>query len=326
MRRRRFIVGTIALTTFSSGCLWLDGSEEPGDSSTPQTPDGSESPQPNVLHVEQRTPVSDGSFTETERSTPLEANAFISMYEEILRSKDIQTEWASNVREETIEVLYSANDSNHEQLVKLFADAFIELTRRTGGSGWDMRFVVRQSGNTWYEWTLTDDLAREYLHGQISHEALLETINKPDETAEVPQSEPEPRSETEPETEVESNTGENEDETDQADRTDGGSDGDGEEDNDTDSGSVASGFAVRIQYDGDWSGVVGGDERTWSVDGSGTETIAIEDEHPFMVTANAQKLDDSSGTLTIQILESGEVRTDASTDAEYGVASVSYTP
>ncbi|UPM41905.1 hypothetical protein [Halocatena salina] len=321
MRRRRFIVGMISLSTVSSGCLWLDSSEVSDDSSTTRTPNGSKSTQLNVLRVEQRTPVSDGSFTETERSTPLEANAFISMYEEILRSKDLQVEWASNVREETIEVLYPADDSNHEQLMNVFADAFIELTRRTGGSGWDMRFVVGTSGNVWYKWELTDDIAREYLHGQLSHEALLETIDKPDETTGRPQSETEPGTRG-----SNADTDESEDGADRDDGMDEGSDGEGEGNGDSDSGSVASGFAVRIRYEREWSGVVGGDEQTKSVDGTGMETIAIEDDHPVVISANAQKLDDSSETLTVQILEDGEVRKDVSTDAEYGVASVSYTP
>lgn len=81
-------------------------------------------------------------------------------------------------------------------------------------------------------------------------------------------------------------------------------------------------LAVRIDYDGDWSGAVGTEESTRSVDGSGSEEIAIEGS-PGVVSANAQKQDDSADELIIQILQDGEVVAEESTTAEYGVASVS---
>lgn len=80
-------------------------------------------------------------------------------------------------------------------------------------------------------------------------------------------------------------------------------------------------YQVRIQYRGEWSGSVGGDSSVRSVDGSGARTFDIEGD-PFIVSANAQKQDDSSDTLTVQILEDGEVVAERSTSAEYGVAQV----
>lgn len=82
------------------------------------------------------------------------------------------------------------------------------------------------------------------------------------------------------------------------------------------------GYQVRVSYDGEWSGAIGKEGTTRSVDGSGTETFDIEGD-PFIVSGNAQKQDAGSGELTIQILEDGEVISEQSTTAEYGVASTS---
>lgn len=60
-----------------------------------------------------------------------------------------------------------------------------------------------------------------------------------------------------------------------------------------------------------------------SVDGSGSDTIAV-DGSPSGISANAQKGDDSSSTLTIQILKDGEVVKESSTSAEYGMAQITY--
>ena len=49
------------------------------------------------------------------------------------------------------------------------------------------------------------------------------------------------------------------------------------------------------------------------------------DNDARIISANAQKTDSGSGTLTIQILKDGKVIEESSTDAEYGVASVSAT-
>lgn len=87
------------------------------------------------------------------------------------------------------------------------------------------------------------------------------------------------------------------------------------------SGSDDSSYQVRISYDGDWSGSIGGDGSSRSVDGSGTETFDIDGD-PFIVSANAQKQDDSSDVLTVEILQGGEVIASQTTSASYGVAQV----
>ncbi|WP_324757125.1 hypothetical protein [Haloarcula montana] len=101
--------------------------------------------------------------------------------------------------------------------------------------------------------------------------------------------------------------------------SDGGIGGFGDDDSDTASG----GFEVRVEYGGEWSGSInaGGSSRT--VDGAGSQTLAVEGD-PDIISANAQKQDDSDRTLTIQILRDGEVLKETSTSAEYGVAQTTY--
>jgi len=89
----------------------------------------------------------------------------------------------------------------------------------------------------------------------------------------------------------------------------------------TATGTSTPNYQVRISYEGEWSGTIGGDGSSRSVDGSGTETFDVQGD-PFIVSANAQKRDQGSGTLTLQILENGEVIAQRATSAEYGVVQV----
>lgn len=82
------------------------------------------------------------------------------------------------------------------------------------------------------------------------------------------------------------------------------------------------GVQIHIIYDGEWQGAAGDLGSTNSISGSGEETIDMDDD-ASIVSANAQKMDDGSGTLTIQILKDGKVVEESSTDAGYGVAQVS---
>jgi hypothetical protein len=84
-----------------------------------------------------------------------------------------------------------------------------------------------------------------------------------------------------------------------------------------------TGHAVRIQYSGDWQGSIATGGQSRSVEGSGTTTYDISGD-PFVISANAQKMDGGGGTLTVQILEDGEVVSETSTSASYGVAQTSY--
>lgn len=81
------------------------------------------------------------------------------------------------------------------------------------------------------------------------------------------------------------------------------------------------GKQVKISYSGKWSGALGTGGSTKSISGSGEEVIDIDESG--VVSVNAQKQDGSSKELTVQILKDGKVVEESSTDAEYGVASVS---
>lgn len=83
-------------------------------------------------------------------------------------------------------------------------------------------------------------------------------------------------------------------------------------------------FAFKVIYDGEWQGAVNAGGSMQSIDGTGTREVAI-DGSPTIISGNAQKQDDSSKKLTVQILKNGEVVKEASTTAAYGMAQVSYT-
>ncbi|WP_124195064.1 hypothetical protein [Natrarchaeobius chitinivorans] len=82
------------------------------------------------------------------------------------------------------------------------------------------------------------------------------------------------------------------------------------------------GFQVRVVYDGDWAGAAGTEGSTSSIEGHGEEIIDVDDSD--IISANAQKQDDSDRELVIQILEDGEVVAEESTTAGYGVAQVTH--
>ncbi|KAF5432307.1 hypothetical protein C5S35_17305 [Candidatus Methanophagaceae archaeon] len=81
---------------------------------------------------------------------------------------------------------------------------------------------------------------------------------------------------------------------------------------------------LKVIYSGSWSGSYGDIESLKSVDGTGTETFTISDPE-FIVSASVQKKDDSSRTLTVEILKNGAVVKSESTSAAYGVVLLSYT-
>jgi len=83
---------------------------------------------------------------------------------------------------------------------------------------------------------------------------------------------------------------------------------------------------VRVIYSGEWSGAISythdGSSNSRSVDGSGTTRLDVPDGSTI-VSANAQKQDDSSQELTVQIIDETGVVAESSTTAEYGVAQTS---
>jgi hypothetical protein len=95
------------------------------------------------------------------------------------------------------------------------------------------------------------------------------------------------------------------------------------ESSDSEDTSSASGYQVKIIYDGSWAGAVATTGSTNSYDGTGDKTIDVTDVSYGIVSANAQKQDGSSNKITIQILKDGEIIKEGSTTAAYGVAQIS---
>lgn len=96
------------------------------------------------------------------------------------------------------------------------------------------------------------------------------------------------------------------------------------DDSTNDTVEQAKGVQVHIIYDGEWQGAMGSGGSTKTISGSGETTLDVDDPD-FVVSANAQKMDGGSGTLTIQILKDGKVIEETETDADYGIAQVSAT-
>jgi len=86
---------------------------------------------------------------------------------------------------------------------------------------------------------------------------------------------------------------------------------------------------LRVTYGGDWQGAYGDTSGVVSWSGSGVLTISMERPSGtsiWVVTVNAQKMDDSGNQLTVQILDAdGKVLKEASTTAPYGLAQTTWT-
>ena len=84
---------------------------------------------------------------------------------------------------------------------------------------------------------------------------------------------------------------------------------------------------IKVEYDDEWQGAYGDPSALVSWNGIGTKTVTLNkpDTYLWIVSANAQKQDDSSKTLTISILLlDGTVLKSASTSSPYGIAQVTY--
>jgi len=78
---------------------------------------------------------------------------------------------------------------------------------------------------------------------------------------------------------------------------------------------------IKIIFPNDWSGTIGTDGNTYSVEGSGNETFEMEGRN---VVATIQKKDNGNGSLTVQILHDGDVLEEQTTTAGNGVVRVSH--
>jgi hypothetical protein len=80
-------------------------------------------------------------------------------------------------------------------------------------------------------------------------------------------------------------------------------------------------ISIEISYNGSWTGSIGDSGGQRSVSGTGARSY---DMSGGIVVAVIQKDDDSTKTLTVQILEGSDVVEVQSTAAAYGVVSTSH--
>ena len=86
--------------------------------------------------------------------------------------------------------------------------------------------------------------------------------------------------------------------------------------------SQTGNIQIKVDYSGKWQGAMGAGGNVKSISGSGPMTYDIQNPGAF-VSINAQKMDDSTGRLTVSILKNGAVVKSEFTDAAYGLAMTS---
>lgn len=84
------------------------------------------------------------------------------------------------------------------------------------------------------------------------------------------------------------------------------------------------GVQVKIITEGSWSGSIGDASSQSTYDGSGDDTIKLDDANS-VVSAAIQKGSADSSELKVQIIKDGEVIKEGSTTGEYGMVTVSTT-
>lgn len=85
------------------------------------------------------------------------------------------------------------------------------------------------------------------------------------------------------------------------------------------------GFNVKVDYSGEWQGALGINGNIKSIEGHGPATYELNIKDIDYITINAQKMESTKlKTLSVYILENGEIVASQSTSASYGVAMASY--
>lgn len=82
---------------------------------------------------------------------------------------------------------------------------------------------------------------------------------------------------------------------------------------------------VSIDYNGSWKGLIEYNNGRFSIEGAGDISIPIPDA-TMGVSATFRKWDSSSNELTVKMVKNGNVIEQQSTNASFGVASVSLPP
>ena len=83
--------------------------------------------------------------------------------------------------------------------------------------------------------------------------------------------------------------------------------------------------SFRVLYDGTWQGAMGEEGSTRTIQGAGNSHLSVSDD-AFVVSGNAQKQDDSSNELIVQIIVDGNVIAEEATTGGFGIAQVAAEP
>jgi len=83
--------------------------------------------------------------------------------------------------------------------------------------------------------------------------------------------------------------------------------------------------SFRVLYDDSWQGAMGEEGSTRTIQGAGNSHLSVSDD-AFVVSGNAQKQDDSSNELIVQIIVDGNVIAEEATTGDFGVAQVAAEP
>lgn len=83
--------------------------------------------------------------------------------------------------EQTVEMTYVADESNQRETLEAFAESFVEVVARTGGTGgWSLDMTVQTgaSREVWYTWEVRDEWSIQRLLGDISREEFYNKIEE----------------------------------------------------------------------------------------------------------------------------------------------------
>lgn len=122
-------------------------------------------------------------FTPSKVTTPMGVDSFMKLLEARLDKKDLSTAYVvyTYPDEHRVKLVYVADESTQRDALEAFAESFVEVVARTGGTGgWSLYMVVQTgaSRQIWYTWTVRDEWAIQRLSGEISREEFYNKIEK----------------------------------------------------------------------------------------------------------------------------------------------------
>ena len=120
-------------------------------------------------------------FTTSTATTPMAADTFTSALEARIAKKDLSTAYFINTfaDEHRVAMTYVADESTQRNALEAFAESFVEVVARTGGTGgWSLDMTVQTGADreVWYTWRVTNEWAVKRLTGEFSREEFYDKI------------------------------------------------------------------------------------------------------------------------------------------------------